>query len=84
MSDYEGRRIYQRNFIKEELSLLRQAVESEINFCNRQMRLLESTDDEKGEIRDKQYIRSSVIETYRKLITVYQLLSKKMQESYEE
>jgi hypothetical protein len=81
---YDERRKYQRTFNKDELSMLRQAVQSEINFCNRQIRLLGSADDEKGDIWDKQYIRDSVVETYRKLTVVYQSLSRKLQEDYEE
>ena len=43
--DQQTRR-YQRNFTKDELSLLRQTVEGETEFCRKQIQIADDEEDE--------------------------------------
>jgi hypothetical protein len=80
--DQQTRR-YQRNFTKDELSLLRQTVEGETEFCRKQIQIADDEEDDRN-IKDKKHILERVVKTYNELIDEYKSIERKLQESYEE
>ena len=66
---YSDETVRHCEFTREECLLLKQTVEGEIKFCQKEIRLAKEDED-----WDKQYIRDRIVATYHELIKKYQLL----------
>jgi hypothetical protein len=69
---YNDETVRHCEFTREECLLLKQTVEGEIKFCQKEIRL--AKEDEDWDMMDKEHIRDRVVATYHELIKKYQLL----------
>lgn len=72
LMSYNDETLRHCEFTREECLLLKQTIEGEIKFCQKEIRL--AKEDEDWDIMDKEHIRDRVVAAYHELIKKYQLL----------